>query len=120
MASDPIEELGKRWPQSKVTTFTAEYCWTVRPFPAVSEQSATGESNWKRSKSRKFAADGGGHDLQFQMALHLELLFSFKEDLFVTLYCYPGKEVASEVPVSFQLTLDDGSDGLKRFNSKVF
>ena len=126
MASrNPSEELAKRWPQSKVTTFTAEHDWTVGPFPAVSEQSTgTGESNdWKEIKSAKFAADGsgGGHSLQFQMALQFDRSrINDKESLFLKLYCSPGKEVASEVPVSLEVTFDDGSDDSKLFYSNFF
>ena len=119
MASDPIEELGKRWPQSKVTTFTAEHDWTVGPFPGLPEQSATGKSNWKVIKSAVFVPVGGGHNLGFKMALKLDRPSDGKEKVFFSLYCYTLKEVASEVLVSFKLAFNDGSDDWGFSNCKA-
>ena len=101
MASDPSEELGKRWPDKKVTTFTVIHNWTVCPFPGLPGQSATGECNWKEITSPKFAVDESGHNLQFQMALQFIRFCNDQEWVNFTLNCYSGKEVASEVPVSF-------------------
>ncbi len=110
MASNPSEKLSKRWPDNKVTTFTVKHDWTVGPFPGLPEQSATGKSNWKEITSPKFAVDEGGHNLQFQMALQFVRVCNDQEWVNFTLYCYSGKEVASEVPVSFELAFDDPDD----------
>lgn len=109
MASNPSEELSKRWPDNKVTTFTVEHDWMVGPFPGLPELLATGKSNWKEITSPKFAADEG-HNLQLQVALKFERFCDDKEWVFFKLYCYSEKEVASEVPVSFKLSFFDGSD----------
>lgn len=120
MASDPSEELAKRWPHNKVTTFTIEHDWMVGPFPGLPEQSATGKSNWKVIKSAVFVPVGGGHSLGFQMALKLERPSDGKEKVFFSLSCYTLKEVASEVLVSFKLAFNDGSDDWGFSNCKVF
>ncbi|KAH9403206.1 hypothetical protein TYRP_015084 [Tyrophagus putrescentiae] len=110
MASDPSEELAKRWPHNKVTTFTIEHDWMVGPFPGLPELLATGKNNWKVIKSAVFVPVGGGHNLGFQMALKFDRARDNKEKVFFTLYCYPGTEIASEVPVFFELAFDDGVD----------
>ena len=110
MASDPSEELGKRWPHNKVTTFTIEHDWMVGPFPGQPELLATGKNNWKVIRSAIFVPVEGDHNLAFQMALKLDRPSDGKEKVFFSLSCYPLKEIASEVSVSFELQFDDGSN----------
>ncbi|KAH9403207.1 hypothetical protein TYRP_015085 [Tyrophagus putrescentiae] len=104
MASDPSAEFDKRWPHNKVS-FTTVHFWTINPFPVLDQLS--GNKNEEKILLPKFKVDG--HDLQFQVTLQFrsKKAENDNEVVFFDLHCYQGKEVASEVPVSFTFTFYD-------------
>ena len=112
---DPRREFAKRWPHHRVTTFTADHLWTIDSF-----QERLKGSYWMEFKSPLFSADGG-HDLQFQMSPGFsQSVSSRKTAITLFLHCYSGKEVASEVPVSFKLTFYTGTSSLAVYDGNGF
>ncbi len=105
MASYPNAEFDKRWPHNKVS-FTTEHHWTVGQFPIVDK--STGETSKEKTLSPKFEVDD--HELQLQMTLQfLGKKAENDKEVSFGLHCYQGKDVASEVPVTFTLTFYHGS-----------
>ncbi len=108
MAILSIDDFGKRWKNSKVTTFNIEHTWTIDQF----DDQFVGRH--KEIEPPVFSADG--HDIQFQLAFELVEKNScenlWTKVIVFHLHFYPGIKIVSEVPVSFTLTFYSENDVL--------
>ncbi len=98
MESFSNDDLVKRWPNHKETTFITEHCWEIDQF-----RNKLGNNE---IESSKFFVDG--HDIQFQFKLQSRIQYD-AEFIYISYYCFFGKEVLSEVVVSFDVSLIDSN-----------